>query len=204
MLAGADLNNLALLGLRAPARFPQVFSWAASISLLWFWWRYLVAWLDASSRHEFRKSYLQALRQIRWFQRHLLKNIDIKTVLNSADEAGYLTGGEMTIEHIYVDGDKRLTAKVEQISIADASDESGGLYSVNSSQMMDGQPILVAIPWWMHYGIGIPFYWWRVIRHEYFANQVLPHVLFVAALALIVLKFSGVDPAGMFGILPDR
>ncbi|HNP64928.1 MAG TPA: hypothetical protein PKH39_13410 [Woeseiaceae bacterium] len=198
------MNNLAVLGLRAPARFPQVFAWAASIALLWFWWRYLVVWLDARSRLEFRKDFLQALRQTKWFQRHLLKNIDTDTVLKSADEAGYLTGGEMSIEQIFVDGDKRLIAKVEQISVADVSEESGSLYSVNSYQMMDGKPILVAIPWWMHYGIGIPFYWWRVIRHEYFANQIFPHILFVVALALIVLKVAGFDPAGLFGILSEE
>lgn len=97
----------------------------------------------------------------------------------------------------------KLIARVEQISVLDASEESRPRYSVNSGQLMDGKPVLVAIPWWMHYGIGIPFFWWRVVRREHFANQVLPHILFVTAAALIIVRLAGVDPAGIFGILPE-
>ncbi len=203
LFAGANIDQLTVLGLRAPASHPIVFKWAASVALVWFWWRYMVAWIDARSRHEFRQDFLKALRQTAWFQRHLLVNIDTDQILKSADEEGYLRNPEFFVDRIFIDGHKRLSAKIEQISLVDTSDESEPptRYSISSNQMMDGKPILVAIPWWMHYSLGIPYFWWRAVRHEHFANQVLPHFVFITAVALICCKSLGYDPAGLFGIL---
>ncbi|MCH8958363.1 MAG: hypothetical protein IH835_02740, partial [Proteobacteria bacterium] len=86
LFAGANLNQLTILGLRAPASYPIVFSWAASVALIWFWWRYLIAWIDARSRIEFRQDFLKSLRKTPLFQRHLLKSIDLDQVAGIAEK----------------------------------------------------------------------------------------------------------------------
>jgi len=201
LFAGANLDQLTILGLRAPASYPIVFSWAAIVALMWFWWRYLIAWIDASSRIKFRQDFFKSLRQTRMFQRYFFKRIDVDQVADAAVKSHRaIKIAPLRIEHVVVDGDRRFSAKIEQVLLVTSAD-SPNRFSISAGQMPDYEPIEIAVPWWLHYSLGIPYFWWRAVRHEHFANLVLPHILFIIAIALICCKFLGIDPAGIFGIL---
>jgi len=201
LFAGANLDQLTILGLRAPALYPIVFSWAAIVALMWFWWRYLIAWIDASSRIKFRQDFFKSLRQTRMFQRYFFKRIDVDQVADAAVKSHRaIKIAPLRIEHVVVDGDRRFSAKIEQVLLVTSAD-SPNRFSISAGQMPDYEPIEIAVPWWLHYSLGIPYFWWRAVRHEHFANLVLPHILFIIAIALICCKFLGIDPAGIFGIL---
>lgn len=201
LFAGANLDQLTALGLRAPASYPVVFRWAASVALVWFWWRYLVAWIDARSRVEFRRDFFSSLRQTRMFQRHFLKSIDVDQVADAtAKKYGTIVGAPLKFDRVYVDGERRFSAKIGQISFVNSAKPPTG-YSIHVNDMPNYEPIEIAVPWWLHYSLGIPYFWWRAVRHEHFANRVLPHVLFIIAIALICCKSLGIEPAGIFGIL---
>lgn len=201
LFAGANLDQLTILGLRAPASYPIVFSWAAIVALVWFWWRYLLAWIDASSRVEFRQDFFKSLRQTRMFQRYFFKSIDVDQVANAAEKSHRaIIVAPLRIDHVVVDGDRRFSAKIEKVTLVTSADPPNR-YNIQAGQMPNYEPIVIAVPWWLHYFLGIPYFWWRAVRHEHFANLVLPHVLFIIAIALICCKSLGVDPAGIFGIL---
>ena len=201
LFAGAKLDQLTVLGLRAPASYPIVFRCAATMALVWFWWRYPVAWIDARSRVEFRRDFFESLRQTRIFQQHFLKSIDVDQVADAAAKKyGAIVGGPLHFDRVIVDGDRRFSAKIEQVTLVTSADPPNR-YSIQAGQMPNYEPIVIAVPWWLHYSLGIPYFWWRAVRHEHFANRVLPHVLFIIAIALICCKSFGIEPAGIFGIL---
>ena len=204
MLAGADLNNLTVLGLRAPAKFPIVFSWAAVIALLWFWWRYFVAWINAQSRTKFRTEYLRALHNSPVFHRYLKKRTDFKAASNIAKARYNLSASDDLIpDSVVADGNRRLFVIIENYEFL-SQDNPNNRYAVNLNQLPMEDRIKVAIPWWFHFGVGIPYFLWHALRREHFADQVLPNVVFIAAAALIYCKFLGVDPAGVFGMISDN
>ena len=201
LFAGANLDQLTVLGLRAPASYPVVFSWAAIVALVWFWWRYLIAWIDTSARIEFRRDFFTSLRQTRIFQQHFLKSIDLDQVTAFlANQHGTIKGSPLHLKSVVVDGNRRFNAKIVQISLLNSEEPPNG-YDINASAMPNYEPIEITIPWWLHYSLGIPYFWWRAVRHEHFATRVLPHVLFFIAIVLICCKSFGIEPAGIFGIL---
>lgn len=135
------------------------------------------------------------------FQRHFLKNIDVGQVADAvAKSLGPIKGPPFHIDHVIVDADRRFSAKIEQVTLVTSAGPPTR-HEINASQITNYEPIVIAVPWWLHYSLGIPYFWWRAVRHEHFANQVLPHVLFIIAIVLVCCKFLGIDPAGIFGIL---
>lgn len=204
MLAGADLNNLTVLGLRAPARYPVIFSWAAIIALLWFWWRYFVAWLNAQSRTKFRAEYLRALHNSPVFQLYLKRRLDFEVALEHVRSThGISASEELVPDSVSAGGDRRLSVTIDAYAFYYRGNPNSKV-AVASNKLPEQHRIKVTIPWWVHFGVGVPYFLWNALRHEGFANQVLPHVIFIAAITLICCKIMGVDPAGVFGIISDN
>lgn len=83
LLAGADLANLAVLGIRAPAEYPVVFSHASVVALVWFWWRYQVSWLDSNARKDFRNDYLSQLQQREPYKTLIKKSVDLDGIVKT-------------------------------------------------------------------------------------------------------------------------
>ncbi len=201
LFAGADLNQLAVLGLRAPARFPIVFSWAAVVALCWFWWRYNVVWLAACSRVNFGNEYLGDLHQLKPFKNYIDANINHDVITNT-HFSGQRPAGDSAltlIRYSEVARKRRLLININVLTYTDGTTN----FEIGTNDFPDKRPIEVRVPWWLHWMHSPFFFLQRAWRYDNFSNERLPHIVFAAAVALIACKIIGWDPAGLFGVFTD-
>lgn len=197
LLAGADIEQLAVGALKTPARYPEVLRAAAVVALFWFWWRYFVVWLR--HRSEFRREVRAAMRRTKLFQNFFKK----KLKADYADSLEYMEstvlggpgGPRGYITNVHAEGSRRLRTVVHQITF-DVEGMGNCLAHVRESE-----GLIVDIPWWMYFGLAPFVSIWQAFRGEDFGNVVLPHVVALTALVFVSLSSMGVDPAGLFGIL---
>lgn len=197
LLAGADIEQLAVGALKAPARYPEVLRAAAIVALFWFWWRYFVVWLR--HRLEFRREVRSALHRTKLFQNFFKK----KLKAGYADSLEYMEstvlggpgGPRGYITNVHAEGSRRLQIVVHQITF-----DIEGMGNC-MAHVRESEGLIVDIPWWLHFGL-VPFVSiWQAFRGDDFGNVVLPHLVALTALILVSLNSLGVDPAGLFGIL---
>lgn len=212
LLAGADLDQLTVLGLRAPSRYPIVFSWAAVLALFWFWWRYWIAWMDAESREVFNVNYREDLRQTDAFQKRLakLKNVnDLADTLRTQFNGYSLSKGKDQIPdpvkliRSQLDYSKRSAATVSSVTFQN-TDHPHYEYIVEVAKLPGNASYSIEIPWWLNVQIGTLVFCRRAVRYEGFANQIMPQILALVALILIVCKVTGLDPAGFFEAIGNQ
>ena len=212
LLAGADLDQLTVLGLRAPSRYPIVFSWAAVVALIWFWWRYWIAWMDAESRTAFNASYREDLRQTEAFQKRFvkLKNVNALANLLRTNFNEYMASkgkgpipDPVNLIRWQLDYSKRSAATVRSVTFQN-TDHPHNKYIVEVDKLPGNASYSIEIPWWLNVQIGTLVYCRRAVRHEGFANQIMPQMLALVALILIVCKVTGLDPAGFFGAMENQ
>lgn len=199
LLAGADIEQLAVGALKAPAEYPEVLRAAAVGALIWFWWRYLIVWL--SHRKTYRESVLGALHSTQLFQRHLRSSLQTKY----ADALEQMEIGvsrplapQGVITHVYTDKQRRFCATVQQVNF---QVEGKGLCATHPPP---GQALVVDIPWWLYFRLIVPVAIWQAVRQEEFADVILPHITFLAAMFLVWSALFWVDPAGVFGFLSQN
>ena len=203
LFAGADLDQLTVLGIRAPAQFPVVFSWASVFALVWFWWRYHLPWLAQQARVAFRDAYLQELHQRKSFVRHVKKSVNHEQILESYNQRkGTPTDTVKGFER-YTETSGRHRHRF-LISIQDLTYRSGETsYEVGIQDFPEQRYIKLKIPWWFHWVHSPGFFLWKAIREDSFASLRLPQIVFATAIVLITCKAFGYDPAGLFGLLTD-
>jgi len=192
-----------VLGIRAPAQFPIVFSWASVAALLWFWWRYHILWLNQSARSVFRNAYLRELHQRKPFNDYVAKHVNHQKITNSYSKR---TNRHLPPDTTYIGYDEigptdqpRLLIHIGILKYND------GKTNHNADQIdFPGERVIeLRVPWWFHWIHSPGFFLWKVIREESFANQLLPQIVFAMATFLIVCKAFGYDPVGLFGLLTD-
>lgn len=195
------MDRLTVLGIRAPAHFPIVFSWASVAALLWFWWRYHVAWLSSSAGLTFRSTYLRELHQKEPFKAFVAKHVNHEKITKSYSER--------TRQHLPTDATylghhetgnptwRRLLICVQLLKYNSGKTN----YDVGTTDFPGEREIELRVPWWFHCIHSPGFFLRRAFRDESFADQILPQIVFGVAVFLIACKAVGVDPAGIFGLL---
>ena len=201
LLAGADLDRLTVLGLRAPAQFPIVFSWAAIVALIWFWWRYQIAWINSSSRLTYRNRYLQELHQRQPFKKLVNRTIDHKEIWDK----GFAGRSKDDFRILKLIGYSEVThAKVLRRSICVSAltyNIGPTNYDIGTNHFPDKKYLEVPVPLILHCVYSLLFFLRSELRRDDFADQRLPHMVFAIAVILIAAKMLGFDPAGLFGLM---
>ncbi len=198
LLAGADLDQLSVLGLRVPADYPGVFGAAAVMAMVWFWWRYTTAWLDHGARSQFRSDYFSTLYKKDAFHRYIVDRIDLPTLVQCAQDKDIDFPDEPVLHKVLYGEYRQLLVTIRRLEFLPGP-IGGSVYSIDTDMFPGSVPIQVKIPFWMHYRLGVPHYWKRAVRHEAFSIYILPHISFAVAIALVVCKLWFKDPAGFFG-----
>ena len=197
LLAGADIDQLAVGALKAPAQYPVVLRAAAVGALIWFWWRYLQIWFQ--ERQVYRTKILGALHDTSIFQHYLIERLradypqDLEKMEIKARQGDPIAEG---LVRVVTDKERRLCVKITQLDFRIADRQ---VRPIHPSQNLGFE---ITIPWWLHYSLILPISIWQGFRYEYFADLVLPHIAFIVATFLVISAMFWVDPAGVFGLLP--
>ena len=206
LLAGADLNNLTLLGFRVPAKYPIVFSIASVLALLWFGWRYRLIWKKQKIGKAFRDNHLRALHQTLPFRFLVKTSLPHATIL--ASHFGYDVNDPNVTESEYMSYDppalhERGYKSRSSIAIKTLTYFRGGQnIEIGIKSFPDKAYLLIDVPWKLHFRYSPPLYWSKAWNEEEFAAQRLPVVAFFLAILLILCKSFGGDPAGVWGLIP--
>ncbi len=209
LLAGADLNHLSALGLRAPARYPIVFSWAAVVALLWFAWRYHVTWLSSNSRANYRNRYLKELHQLEPFVSLVRNAIEFDAILKAhrvvfkkanPNKAPYPPNVQFNgFEEVPVHHRPGRPPLLDRRSIFVSAIKVTGGANIGKDSFPDSRFIKVDIPPRLHWRHSLPHFLRREVWRPDFADMRLPYLVLFLALALVACRAAGGDPAGFWG-----
>lgn len=197
LLAGADIGQLAIGAMKSPARYPKILEWAAIFGFIWFWWRYFIVWLQ--HRSAFTNSVQAAMIETESLQSFLKK----KLVSDHSDSLDYMelsvSSGQdpprYDIRKVWARKSKQLSVIVNQISFHIEND------GIRATPAREIEGIPIEIPWWRYFGL-VPFVTLRqALQQDTFGNIVLPNFVAMTAAILAGLSLSGMDPAGLFGLL---
>ena len=210
LLAGADLENLTLLGIRSPSRYPIVFSFASVLGLLWFGWRYSLSWKEQRVGQTFRQNFLRELQQTTPFLLLINNNVNHAQILASAwniqvnDPCITATSMESYVHKktpspgSYI---SKSSIEIQQIKYLKSDGKSSG---VGIDHFPDNTFISIDVPWKLHYRHSPALYWSKAWNQEAFSTQRFPVVAFFLAILLILCKSFGGDPAGVWGLMPSN
>ena len=206
LLAGADLENLTLLGIRSPARYPIVFSVASVLALLWFGWRYRLIWISQRLGKTFRDNHLRRLHKTTPFT--FLVKTRVKHTDILASHFATQVNDPLLNEPEYISYEppefpnsgykSRSLIAIEKLNYF----RNGQNFVIVHTSFPDKACIKIDVPWHLHYRYSPRLYWSTAFNKDEFAAQRLPVVAFFAAILLILFKLFGADPAGVWGLIP--
>lgn len=199
LLAGADLGQLSALGFRAPAVYPQVYSYAVVLAFIWFWWRYDVVWRRSQPRETFQQDYLTELSNHPLYLRHLEKEIGELILWTITANKNVITNDhtQLRLLSIRANWDTKRMLAITHFRVNIGSNT----LDCALSDFGQGDPIRASVSRWVHLRSGTVVYWRRAYNYEHFATVVAPNWVAFFALCLMILKAFFIDPGGLFGIL---
>ena len=204
LLAGADIQDMSLLGLRAPARYPKIFEGAAIATLLWFWLRYQISNSVKAGWWETRKQLLSDLYNSSLFSKYLISKIQPDPVFETIRiSMRKLANAKLYVDKLDIVADKARLVRVKTYFVR-IPNEPHFQRQVGADKLPSEHRESLCIPrkdfvW--RFLIYIPRF---LIRRETFYNRLLPHVIFAVATTLILSSQIGADPAGIFGHMEPK
>ena len=205
LFAGFQPSQATLPWFRTVSQYPQVIVAALVVALIWFWWRYHVAWLDSDARSALRREYLSILHSNLAFKnlalRELTENFpdEIDEVAHRiAEDHGGTTASNLTLTDVTLDANARF---VVQASTLTFHNPEGNKFFESKYQQFSDLRLRVRVPTLFHYRRAIKVYWWWALRKESFATMVLPQLAFAVSLTTLTAAIFGINPAGMYGLI---
>ncbi len=202
LLSGADLRELSLLGARMPLVYPSVVEGAAVLLLAWFFYQYkLVARKPWRTAMDALSQALKENRHMRaWWSQQEVHPDDREAIhrmigpregleLKYASNITYPKAPWMTCRPPTISTKSRMVLH-----------RTAGEHSDKTTKVSEDRQHLISR--WTYLRLYASAWSDFLFRDQAVSRLIVPQLVAVFAVALILFRVSGCDPAGLFGILP--